>query len=188
MNISFQAYSFVNYLLMWNTFLFCRTCAGCHREIGHGRFLSCMGSVWHPECFCCHACSQPIYDYEVRSELTFLSNFYKIWPHDTMMQFSMSGNHPYHKTCYKECFHPKCDVCKQFVRTALLLCYYLFPFECSFCATFIHAASKKWKYTKSAFEFLKSEDCLHSTLLSCLILWILDYVHFFMFLLSRLSD
>uniref|UniRef100_A0A452XCY2 LIM zinc-binding domain-containing protein n=1 Tax=Aegilops tauschii subsp. strangulata TaxID=200361 RepID=A0A452XCY2_AEGTS len=42
-----------------------RTCAGCHNEIGHGRFLSCMGAVWHPECFCCHACNQPIYDYEV---------------------------------------------------------------------------------------------------------------------------
>uniref|UniRef100_A0A0E0L8M7 LIM zinc-binding domain-containing protein n=1 Tax=Oryza punctata TaxID=4537 RepID=A0A0E0L8M7_ORYPU len=69
-----------------------RTCAGCHSEIGHGRFLSCMGAVWHPECFRCHACNQPIYDYE----------------------FSMSGNHPYHKTCYKERFHPKCDVCKQF--------------------------------------------------------------------------
>ncbi|KQJ81504.1 protein DA1 isoform X2 [Brachypodium distachyon] len=72
-----------------------RTCAGCHSEIGHGRFLSCMGAVWHPECFCCHGCSQPIYDYE----------------------FSMSGNHPYHKTCYKERFHPKCDVCQQFIPT-----------------------------------------------------------------------
>ncbi|XP_047095143.1 protein DA1-related 1-like [Lolium rigidum] len=85
-----------------------RTCAGCHSEIGHGRFLSCMGAVWHPECFCCHACNLPIYDYE----------------------FSMSGNHPYHKTCYKERFHPKCDVCKQFIPTNMngLIEYRAHPF------------------------------------------------------------
>lgn len=69
-----------------------RICAGCNIEIGHGRFLSCMGAVWHPECFRCHDCNQPISDYE----------------------FSMYGNHPYHKSCYKESYHPKCDVCKQF--------------------------------------------------------------------------
>ena len=42
-----------------------RICAGCSSEIGHGRYLSCMGAVWHPECFCCHACNQAISDYEV---------------------------------------------------------------------------------------------------------------------------
>ncbi|XP_077224841.1 protein DA1-related 1-like isoform X2 [Tasmannia lanceolata] len=72
-----------------------RICAGCNTEIGHGRFLSCMGAVWHPECFRCHACNLPISDYE----------------------FSMSGNYPYHKSCYKEQYHPKCDVCKQFIPT-----------------------------------------------------------------------
>ncbi|XP_042495592.1 protein DA1-like isoform X1 [Macadamia integrifolia] len=72
-----------------------RICAGCNTEIGHGRFLSCMGAVWHPECFRCHACNQPISDYE----------------------FSMSGNYPYHKSCYKEHYHPKCDVCKHFIPT-----------------------------------------------------------------------
>jgi len=44
----------------------CRICAGCNAEIGHGRFLSCMGGVWHPQCFQCHACHLPITDYEVR--------------------------------------------------------------------------------------------------------------------------
>lgn len=34
-----------------------RICAGCNYEIGHGRFLSCMGAVWHPEFFRCHACN-----------------------------------------------------------------------------------------------------------------------------------
>lgn len=27
----------------------------------------------------------------------------------------MSGNYPYHKSCYKEHYHPKCDVCQHFV-------------------------------------------------------------------------
>nr|DAD40625.1 TPA_asm: hypothetical protein HUJ06_014948 [Nelumbo nucifera] len=72
-----------------------RICAGCNTEIGHGRFLSCMGAVWHPECFRCHACNLPISDYE----------------------FSMSGNYPYHKSCYKEHYHPKCDVCNNFIPT-----------------------------------------------------------------------
>nr|GEW61477.1 protein DA1 isoform X1 [Tanacetum cinerariifolium] len=85
-----------------------RICAGCNYEIGHGRFLSCMGAVWHPECFRCHACNQPIADYE----------------------FSMSGNYPYHKTCYKEHYHPKCDVCQHFIPTnaAGLIEYRAHPF------------------------------------------------------------
>ncbi|KAL6982805.1 Protein da1 [Sarracenia purpurea var. burkii] len=70
-----------------------RICAGCHNEISYGRFLNCIGAVWHPECFRCHACNQPICDYE----------------------FSMSGNFPFHKSCYKEHYHPKCDVCQQFI-------------------------------------------------------------------------
>ncbi|CAN6484943.1 unnamed protein product [Victoria cruziana] len=70
-----------------------RLCAGCNCEIGHHRFLSCMGALWHPECFRCYYCNQPIYE----------------------MEFSMSGNYPYHKSCYQECHHPKCDVCKRFI-------------------------------------------------------------------------
>ncbi|XVF59555.1 hypothetical protein PTKIN_Ptkin07bG0285500 [Pterospermum kingtungense] len=72
-----------------------RICAGCNAEIGYGRYLSCMGTVWHPECFRCHACNQPITDDE----------------------FSVSGNRPFHKSCYKEQHHPKCDVCKKFIPT-----------------------------------------------------------------------
>ncbi|KAJ3695556.1 hypothetical protein LUZ60_000933 [Juncus effusus] len=85
-----------------------RICGGCQNEIGHGRFLSCMGAVWHPHCFKCNSCSQPIYDYE----------------------FSMSGNRPYHKSCYKEQHHPKCDVCKQFIPTNMsgLIEYRAHPF------------------------------------------------------------
>ncbi|CAA3007428.1 DA1-related 1-like [Olea europaea subsp. europaea] len=72
-----------------------RICAGCKGDIGHGRYLSCMEANWHPECFRCHACNQPISDYE----------------------FSLSDHRPYHKSCYKEQHHPKCDVCKNFIPT-----------------------------------------------------------------------
>ncbi|XP_020526595.1 protein DA1-related 2 isoform X2 [Amborella trichopoda] len=70
-----------------------RICAGCNSAVGYGRFLSCMGAVWHPQCFCCHACGEPISD----------------------PQFSLSGNDPYHKSCYKELHHPRCDVCREFI-------------------------------------------------------------------------
>eukprot|EP00249_Psilotum_nudum_P011294 c23083_g1_i1 orf=156-1487(+) len=85
-----------------------RICAGCKNSIGYGRFLSCMGAIWHPQCFCCHGCGNPISDYE----------------------FSMSGNDPYHKACYKELFHPRCDVCKEFIPTnaAGLIEYRAHPF------------------------------------------------------------
>ncbi|KZV52960.1 hypothetical protein F511_34814 [Dorcoceras hygrometricum] len=70
-----------------------RICRGCNSQIGNERFLSGMGAFWHPECFRCHACNEPISDHE----------------------FSMPDNRPYHKYCYKELYHPKCDVCKQFI-------------------------------------------------------------------------
>ncbi|WOH10683.1 hypothetical protein DCAR_0730153 [Daucus carota subsp. sativus] len=96
-----------------------RICAGCNSEIGHGRFLSCMGGVWHPECFRCHSCNIPISDYE----------------------FSMSENRPFHKSCYKERHHPKCDVCKNFIPTnaAGLIEYRAHPFwEQKYCPSHEH--------------------------------------------------
>ncbi|XP_044476117.1 protein DA1-like isoform X2 [Mangifera indica] len=85
-----------------------RICAGCNAEIGHGRFLNCLNAFWHPECFCCNACRLPISDIE----------------------FSMSGNYPYHKSCYREQYHPKCDVCNHFIPTnpAGLIEYRAHPF------------------------------------------------------------
>ncbi|KAJ6304935.1 hypothetical protein OIU78_020476 [Salix suchowensis] len=74
-----------------------RICAGCNTDIGHGQFLSCIGSVWHPDCFCCTVCKLPITDYE----------------------FSVSGNRPYHKSCYRELNHPRCDVCNKFADRCL---------------------------------------------------------------------
>ncbi|KAB2096639.1 hypothetical protein ERO13_A01G117600v2 [Gossypium hirsutum] len=85
-----------------------RICAGCNTEIGHGRFLNCLNAFWHPECFHCHACNFPISDYE----------------------FSVSGNYRFHKSCYKERYHPKCDVCSHFIPTnpAGLIEYRAHPF------------------------------------------------------------
>ncbi|KAG0467646.1 hypothetical protein HPP92_019226 [Vanilla planifolia] len=74
-----------------------RLCGGCKQEIGYGHYLSCMDTFWHPHCFCCHACGQPICETE----------------------FSLSGSYPYHKKCYKELHHPKCDICMHFIPTNL---------------------------------------------------------------------
>ncbi|PIN19606.1 Adaptor protein Enigma [Handroanthus impetiginosus] len=85
-----------------------RICAGCNSEIGRERCLSCMGAFWHPECFRCHSCNLPISEDE----------------------FFTSDNRPYHKSCYKELHHPKCDVCKNFIPTnaAGLIEYRAHPF------------------------------------------------------------
>ncbi|KAK1298109.1 Protein DA1-related 2 [Acorus calamus] len=85
-----------------------KICGGCKREIGYGHYLSCMGSYWHAQCFCCHACNMPI----------------------TETEFSLSGNYAYHKSCYKNLHHPKCDVCHQFIPTnrAGLIEYRAHPF------------------------------------------------------------
>ncbi|KAG4181387.1 hypothetical protein ERO13_A10G224200v2 [Gossypium hirsutum] len=85
-----------------------RVCAGCHRDIGYGNYLGCMGAYFHPNCFRCHSCGYPITEHE----------------------FSLSGRDPYHKTCFKELTHPKCDVCLQFIPTngAGLIEYRCHPF------------------------------------------------------------
>lgn len=72
-----------------------RVCGGCHREIGYSNYLGCMGTFFHPECFRCHSCGHPI----------------------TENEFSLAGKDPYHKSCFKELTHPKCEVCHQFIPT-----------------------------------------------------------------------
>ncbi|XP_043707710.1 protein DA1-related 2-like isoform X2 [Telopea speciosissima] len=69
-----------------------RFCGGCNRQIGCGNYLGSMGAFWHPECFRCHACHRPITEHE----------------------FTLSGRNPYHKSCFKELHHPKCEVCHQY--------------------------------------------------------------------------
>ncbi|PON49406.1 Protein DA1-like [Trema orientale] len=85
-----------------------KICGGCKREIRYGNYLGCMGTYYHPQCFRCHSCDQPI----------------------TENEFSLSGRDPYHKICFKELAHPKCDVCHQFIPTnrAGLIEYRCHPF------------------------------------------------------------
>ncbi|KAJ8423220.1 hypothetical protein Cgig2_027646 [Carnegiea gigantea] len=42
-----------------------RLCSGCNREIGYGNYLGCMGTFFHPECFCCRSCGYPITEHEI---------------------------------------------------------------------------------------------------------------------------
>ncbi|KAD2805146.1 hypothetical protein E3N88_38523 [Mikania micrantha] len=85
-----------------------RVCGGCNREIGYNSYLGCMGTFFHPECFRCHCCGYPI----------------------TELEFSLSGNNSYHKSCFKELTHPKCEVCFQYIPTneAGLIEYRCHPF------------------------------------------------------------
>ncbi|CAI9273567.1 unnamed protein product [Lactuca saligna] len=85
-----------------------RICGGCNGDIGYGNYLGYMGTFFHPECFCCRACRYPITEHE----------------------FSLSGKDAYHKSCFKELTHPKCEVCFQFIPTngAGLIEYRCHPF------------------------------------------------------------
>ncbi|XP_058207172.1 protein DA1-related 2 [Rhododendron vialii] len=85
-----------------------RLCGGCKRDLGCGNYLGCMGTFFHPECFCCRSCGFPITEHE----------------------FSLSGKDAYHKSCFKELTHPKCEVCHQFIPTngAGLIEYRCHPF------------------------------------------------------------
>jgi hypothetical protein len=107
--------------------LSCRVCGVCKHEIGHGHYLSCMGMYWHPQCFRCSACGHAIHETEV-TILHFLfskkcASVSSESDHALFLlpvrQFTLVGADPYHKLCYKELHHPKCDVCLQFVRLSL---------------------------------------------------------------------
>ncbi|KAK9168305.1 hypothetical protein Syun_000445 [Stephania yunnanensis] len=96
-----------------------RSCAGCKQLISYGNYLSCMGTFWHPNCFCCYKCHLPI----------------------TENEFSLSGKNPYHNTCFKELHHPKCEVCDQFIpmNGAGLIEYRSHPFWCQrYCPSHEH--------------------------------------------------
>ncbi|XP_030512257.1 protein DA1-related 1-like isoform X2 [Rhodamnia argentea] len=70
-----------------------RICAGCKSQIGLGDFLTCMGADWHQKCFCCHACGLAIAE----------------------LEFSVSGEHPYHETCFRDHHYLRCEVCKNYL-------------------------------------------------------------------------
>ncbi|XP_049344072.1 protein DA1-related 2-like isoform X1 [Solanum verrucosum] len=101
-----------------------RICNGCHGDIGSGNYLGCMGTFFHPECFLCRACGYPITEHE----------------------FSLSGNNTYHKSCFREMTHPKCEVCFQFIPTnaAGLIEYRCHPFwSQKYCPSHEHDVTKR---------------------------------------------
>lgn len=85
-----------------------KVCGACNCDIGYGNYLGCMGTYFHPNCFRCRSCGYPITEHE----------------------FSLSGKDPYHKSCFKELTHPKCEVCHQYIPTngAGLIEYRCHPF------------------------------------------------------------
>ncbi|XP_057431404.1 protein DA1-related 2-like isoform X2 [Lotus japonicus] len=70
-----------------------RICGGCNKEILHGNCLGVENRYFHSDCFKCHSCHHPIKERE----------------------FSLSGKHPYHKSCFINLTHPKCEVCHQHI-------------------------------------------------------------------------
>eukprot|EP00270_Netrium_digitus_P010936 TRINITY_DN3432_c0_g1_i3.p1 TRINITY_DN3432_c0_g1~~TRINITY_DN3432_c0_g1_i3.p1 ORF type:complete len:523 (+),score=130.49 TRINITY_DN3432_c0_g1_i3:177-1571(+) len=68
-------------------------CTGCKHGINQGRYLSCVGHSWHPQCFKCPLCSKIITDLQIRA----------------------NGAEPFHSDCYKAKFHPMCSVCSDYV-------------------------------------------------------------------------
>ncbi|KAK8928507.1 Protein DA1-related 1 [Platanthera zijinensis] len=72
-----------------------RICAGCENEIGRDKFIRLVGALWHTKCVNCYACGQPL-----------VGN-----------GFCTYEDHPYHVSCCRNLYHPKCDVCKEFVPT-----------------------------------------------------------------------
>ncbi|RWR86157.1 zinc finger protein [Cinnamomum micranthum f. kanehirae] len=103
-------------------------CGGCNHEIGYGQYLTCMGAFWHPQCFRCHFCHQPITESEYLRVPQFL--WFPFLTPCFCFKFSLSGSDPYHKSCYRELHHPKCDVCHKFIpiNRAGLIEYRAHPF------------------------------------------------------------
>lgn len=88
-------------------------CRGCRREIS-GRYVTALGGTWHPDCFVCAACGQPLVGSFVR--------------HDGLAL---------HDACYAEQVAPRCRGCGQPIRgdfvTALEAPWHRACFVCVAC-------------------------------------------------------
>ncbi|WIA18924.1 hypothetical protein OEZ85_003595 [Tetradesmus obliquus] len=75
-------------------------CGGCSKWLGlaPGYTVRALGQQWHPECFRCAGCQQPL-------TLNGGANTFAVG-HDQQ---------PYHEACHKQLFHPVCSVCKQYI-------------------------------------------------------------------------
>ena len=66
-------------------------CPGCKQstKFALGGTLRALGAVWHRACFTCGTCNGPIAE----------------------SRFAVKDGRPYHQSCYREKFHPRCTVC-----------------------------------------------------------------------------
>jgi len=63
-------------------------CGGCGRGI-IGQYIEALGQNWHPECFRCAGCGQPLGE----------------------QRFAVRDDRPYHPACYEEKFGLRCAAC-----------------------------------------------------------------------------
>jgi len=68
-------------------------CPGCERSTAWTGGISAMGRTWHPTCFTCAGCRRVIAE----------------------PSFATRDGVAYHKSCFRELFHPKCVVCDVFI-------------------------------------------------------------------------
>eukprot|EP00879_Flechtneria_rotunda_P009181 GHRR01009613.1.p1 GENE.GHRR01009613.1~~GHRR01009613.1.p1 ORF type:complete len:478 (+),score=126.42 GHRR01009613.1:326-1759(+) len=75
-------------------------CAGCGKWLGMAAVVRALGKEWHPGCFRCAGCQQPL-----------MSNGYN-------NTFAIGTDQlPYHPECHKRLFHPICCVCHRYIPT-----------------------------------------------------------------------
>ncbi|KAF0748911.1 hypothetical protein AaE_007203 [Aphanomyces astaci] len=73
--------------------LFVSTCFGCQNSIWpSSSTVQALGNTYHQACFRCTACSQPL---------------------PRGIRFQIHANEPYHPECFRELYHPRCDVCDE---------------------------------------------------------------------------
>ncbi|RLN47634.1 hypothetical protein BBJ29_007700 [Phytophthora kernoviae] len=68
-------------------------CPGCNKEIKFGQRVNVNGNAYHPDCFRCAACQNKF----------------------TTSKFQTKDGEFYHHECYKQLYHPRCDVCEGFI-------------------------------------------------------------------------
>lgn len=73
-------------------------CAGCGKSVGFGPVIRALGQQWHPQCFRCAGCSQPL----------------TVGGGNSTFAVGQDGE-PYHSNCHKQLFHPKCGVCHDYI-------------------------------------------------------------------------
>ncbi|CAN6855089.1 unnamed protein product [Brassica oleracea] len=99
-------------------------CGGCHSEIEHGGSVDVFGVPWHPECFSCGACRNPIAVHEVQNHVSnsrgkFHKNCYNRYCYvcQEKVKIREYNSHPFWKEIYCPAHEtdgtPKCCSCER---------------------------------------------------------------------------